>query len=216
MKPAVLVDLDGTLTDPAPGILASYRYALEALGRPQPDDTDLAWVIGPPLRTSFARFVEAADVETALHHYRARYGGGAMYDLTVHDGMADACQAMKERFGRLYVATSKPTCYAKPILEKFGLAALFDGIYGADLDGRYDHKDENIARIVSAHGLDPARTVMIGDREHDVLGAARNAIPCIGVLWGFGSDRELSRAGSRALAETAGDLPEFAALIAGL
>ena len=211
---AVLVDLDGTITDPAPGILASYRPALDMLGKPAAADVDLRWIIGPPLRVSFGQFIEAAEIETALDHYRGHYGAGAMYDLTVHPGMEAACRTMKEAFGRLYVATSKPTHFARPILERYGLADLFDGIYGADLDGRFDHKHENIARIVERHDLDPLRCVMIGDREHDVLGAARNAMACIGVTWGFGSDRELAQAGARALADQAADLPELARLIA--
>jgi phosphoglycolate phosphatase len=213
---AVLVDLDGTITDPAPGILASYRQALAAVGREPQPDADLRWVIGPPLRVSFARFVEAGEVETVLSHYRAHYSAGAMYDLAVHAHMHAACRAMKAAFGRLYVATSKPTHYARPIIERFGFAEIFDQVYGAELDGRLDHKAELIAHIVATEGLDPARTVMIGDREHDVKGAAANAIPCIGVAWGFGPLAELAGAGSRALADDARDLPGLSRVIAGV
>lgn len=210
----VLLDLDGTITDPKPGIAGSFRHALIALGLEAPPVDDLLWVIGPPLRQSFPKLgVPEAKVETALEHYRESYAAGAMFDAPVYPGMPEAMAAMKAAGLRLILATSKPHHFARPILAHFGLDTLFDAIHGSELDGRNDDKGDLLAHIIATEGVDPARAVMVGDRLFDIRAAKRQAITSIGVLWGYGAAAELTGAGADHLCSSPYDL---AGMIAGL
>jgi phosphoglycolate phosphatase len=197
---AILVDLDGTIIDPAPGIIACYNHALTQLGITPPAPDHVRASIGPPLRRGFAEFLAPHhDVEQAVRLYRELYGAKGMFDATLYPGIAEALAALRVRHERLYVCTAKATKFARPILEHFGLARLFDGIYGADLEGRFDDKADLIAHILEETAIDPSSAIMVGDRSHDVLAAARNGIVSIGALWGYGSAEELESAGAAAL-----------------
>lgn len=189
----VLLDLDGTITDPAPGILGGYAHALTMMGAAVPDLSSLGWVIGPALRTCLARLLpQGADIEAAVRHYRDYYGGGGLIEARVYDGIPEAIAAVRRRVDRVYVCTAKPTHFAVPVLEHFRLANHFDGIYGAELDGRFDDKGELIAHMTATLGLVPQTTVMIGDRLSDGRAAARNGMRAIGVSWGYGPAEELA------------------------
>ena len=204
----VLIDLDGTLVDPKPGIIGSFQYALANLGLPVPETAELHWVIGPPLRDSFPKVgVAPADVETALKLYRENYSGAAgtrppaMFNATVYAGIADTLGALRRADCRLIVATSKPHVFAKPILREMALAQNFTAIHGAELDGTRDDKADLIAHIIATESVDPQNAVMIGDRKYDCLGAAKNGIRSIGVTWGYGTVAELREAGASALCD---------------
>jgi phosphoglycolate phosphatase len=198
----VLLDLDGTLIDPASGLIASIQYALERLGQPVPPAAELLWMIGPPLRVSFPKLLGRSDLtETAIAHYREHYVAGGMYQARVYAGIPEALAALARGGCRLMLATSKPYYYARPILEHFALADHFAAIHGPELDGRRDGKTELIAHILATHGLDAKTTIMIGDRDLDVLGARNNDIASIGVAWGYGSVAELKAAGAGAICE---------------
>lgn len=202
-----LLDLDGTITDPRPGIIASYRHALTELGITPPPEADLLWVIGPPLRHSFPESgVPAHAVEDALRHYRAHYRAGAMFDAPVYAGMPEALKTLQESGITLIVATSKPHVMARPILEHFGLDTHFHAIHGAELDGRNDDKGDLLAHIMAEESVDPARAVMIGDRKFDILAARRHRIANIGVLWGYGGAAELTEAGADCHCDAPGNL----------
>jgi phosphoglycolate phosphatase len=203
----VLFDLDGTITDPKPGIVGSFRYALAELGIEPPPVEDLLWVIGPPLRQSFpAAGVPAENVEHALEHYRRFYRAGAMFDAPVYAGIPAVLETLRERGTTLIVATSKPHVMARPILEHFGLDAHFHAIHGAELDGRNDDKGDLLAHILEQEAVDPASTVMIGDRKFDILAARRHGLANIGVLWGYGGAAELTESGVDQLCESPADL----------
>jgi phosphoglycolate phosphatase len=205
----VLVDLDGTLVDPKPGLIGSVQHALRCLRVPVPPADELLWMIGPPFRVSFPKLLGSADrTEEAIAHYREHYRNGAMYDAVVYDGIVDALDRLAASGCRLIVATSKPHAFARPILERLGLSRHFAGIHGPELDGTHDHKADLIAHIIAREGVDPARAVMIGDREFDVVAAARNGIAAIGVTWGYGSAEELRSAGAVALCDRPTELPE--------
>lgn len=198
----ILVDLDGTLVDPKPGLIGSVQYALRRLGHPVPPAEELLWLIGPPFRVSFPKLLGRPDLtEEAIAHYRESYFNGGMFDAIVYAGVADALDQLAAAGCRLFVATSKPHHYARPILEHFDLARRFAGIHGPELDGTNDHKHDLIAHIIGHEGVAPARAVMIGDREFDVTAAARNGIRAIGVTWGYGSRAELEAAGAAALCD---------------
>lgn len=208
----VLMDLDGTISDPADGVFAAFRHAVAAMGRPWPDDRPLDWVIGPPLRESFARVLGDETAATAaLEHYRVHYAAGSMFDNQLYPGIVDAIGGLCDDGVRLYVATSKLNTFAAAIMARFGLAGRFAGIYGSTPDCRVETKADVIASCLAAEGLDPADCLMVGDREHDVLGARDHGIGCIGVTWGYGSADELAGSGAVALCDRPAMLPALVA-----
>ncbi len=202
----ILIDLDGTLLDPKPGIIGSVQYALAGLNLPVPPADALLHAIGPPLRDTFPTLgVAAGDVERALLLYRENYSGAngartpAMFDAALYPGIEDALTALRSADCRLIVATSKPHVFAKPILREKGLAHYFAAIHGAELDGTRDDKAELIKHIIATEKVDPANALMIGDRKFDVIGASKNGLRSIGATWGYGSVAELREAGATAL-----------------
>lgn len=208
-RSVLLVDLDGTLTDPAKGIVGCFRHALEMLGRPAPAEDDLHWIIGPPLRPLFAQMLGgAADPEEALVIYRSRYGTEGLYEAIVYDGVREALAALSEEGVRLILCTAKPQVYAARILHHFDLEPHFEAIYGDELDGRFQDKGDLIAHILAECGIDPGHCVMWGDRKHDVVAARRHKIPTLGALWGFGGREELSAAGAAALCAHPSEVPD--------
>jgi phosphoglycolate phosphatase len=207
----ILVDLDGTLVDPKPGLIGSVQHALRKLGYPVPPAEELLWLIGPPFRVSFPKLLGRSDLtEEAIAHYRESYVDGGMYDAIVYDGVADALDRLCAAGCRLFVATAKPHYYARPILERFDLARRFAAIHGPELDGTNDHKHDLIAHIVAKEGVRPEAAIMIGDREFDVVAAARNGIRTIGVTWGYGSRAELEAAGAASLCDAPATLASAA------
>lgn len=192
--PAVLLDLDGTLTEPYEGISRSIVHALRMLGHPEPDAATLRTWIGPPLIESFriAFNGDEARAEAALAHYRQRFGERGLYENAVFDGIPEAIAEMRDAGVRIILATSKPRFYAVPILEHFGLMPLFDAAHGSELDGRNNDKADLIAHIVEVEKVDPRRAVMVGDRKHDVIGARANGIRSLAVDWGYGSEAEFT------------------------
>jgi phosphoglycolate phosphatase len=209
MTGSVLLDLDGTLIDSQPGILASCLAALRALGH-DPDQTlDIRSVIGPPLedamRVLLQRFGDAR-VDDAVAAYRRHYGESGLFGSEPYPGVGEALEEMKRAGLRLYLATSKRLTFAQRILEHLGFASRFDGIHGSVPGGALDHKPELLAHILSGHGLSPSRAVMVGDRRHDIAGAHAVGLRGLGVLWGYGTRDELETAGADQLVESAADL----------
>ena len=199
----VLFDLDGTLVDSEPGIFASVRSAAATLGLPEPTAEQLRAMVGPPLQDGFALVltVPPDDVPRAVAAYRETYSGGALLDVTVHDGVPELLDHLLGSGAILAVATSKPETFAVRVLEATGLLPFFASVHGATLDGTVRHKDQVVAAALAAHpeGRDP---VLVGDRSHDVVGAAANGLPCIGAGWGPAPDGELEAAGAAFVAAT--------------
>lgn len=210
----VLFDLDGTLTDPREGILNGLKYALESLGAPIPSDTALERYIGPPLQANFAALLETTDptrIATAVHLYRQRYTAGGMFQNVVYPGITQTLTALQAQRVALYVATAKPTVQARQILEHFGLSHYFQAIYGSELDGTRTDKRDLIAYILADTAISPQQTVMVGDREYDMRGAVANRVTPVGVLWGYGSQQELTSAGASLLCDSPPALGEVLA-----
>lgn len=187
----ILFDLDGTLTDPKPGITRSIAYALEHYGQTV-DPEELTWCIGPPLRGSLGRLLEtkcADTIEEALGHYRRRFSDVGLFENRVYDGIVELLSHLEGEGRQVHLATSKPQVFAVKILEHFGLSRYFSSITGSELDGTRDAKAEVIRHSLTEAGIKSA--IMVGDRKHDVIGAAENALPCIGVLYGYGNREEL-------------------------
>lgn len=199
----LLFDLDGTLTDSTEGILNCLMYALERMGCDAPEDTNK--FLGPPLCQSFAEFcgMDSKQVNEAIRIFRERYSTVGLFENRVYEGIPEMLERLKSSGRRLMVATSKPEAYAVRILEKFGLAPIFDAVGGAELDGSRDFKDEVIDYVLAKAGVtDRNRVLMIGDRKQDVLGAHRTGLRCMGILWGYGSAEELNEAGADFIART--------------
>ena len=209
----VLLDLDGTLTDSAPGIVNCIRYALDDMGIAHPDDATIRTFLGPPLAATFSQHFAMTDeqVAHAIEKYRERYHDVGLFENAVYDGVPELLDALLEAGLTIAVATSKPTYSATRILEHYGLAERFAFIGGSDLEGQRHDKAAVIEHTLHELGLAGqlpmgSRIVMVGDRSHDVHGAHAHGIGTIGVLWGYGSAGELTSAGAVQLVETPADL----------
>lgn len=212
MKQVVLFDLDGTVLDSKSGIFHSASYALERLGLPMPPITEMMAFLGPPLSEGFLRVchVPQESVDEAVRLYRENYTlNNGMFDACIYDGVRELLIALREQGKRCYITTSKPQVYAKRILEHFDAVHLFDGVYGCELDGTRGHKSEVIAYCLAQENLNSNDAVLIGDRHFDVSGAKMFDIPCVGVLYGYGTREELVHAGAAFVAETTEDVYDF-------
>lgn len=205
----VLLDLDGTITDSAPGITSSLAWMFEQLGLPVPPPAELLTYVGPPILDAFrdqAGF-DPAESQHALSIYRGHYLEFGAFDSRVYPGMESTLAALHDSELTVSLATSKPETSARIILDHFGLTGYLDVLTGASDDevrsAKADVVAEALARL-DALGADLTRPIMVGDREHDVHGAAANGVPTIFVEWGYGTPAE--RAGTIATAKTPADL----------
>jgi len=207
----LLIDLDGTLTDPFPGITKCIQHALSALGHPVPSAKSLRWCIGPPLRQSFVMLLGREHeylADEALAKYRERFGAIGLFENTVYSGIEPALDELNASGHELSVATSKPTIYAQRIIDHFGLGKYFRSVNGSEMDGAHADKSSLIAHILKRDAIAPNDALMIGDREHDMAGARRIHVAGIGVLWGYGSREELEAAGACACVASPKELPD--------
>lgn len=218
--PAVLFDLDGTILDPGGAITEGVAEAIEAHGYPRPEESVLRSFVGPPTSVSLERHTDipAEDRRSILAQYRAGYPERARKDSTVYPGMRELLEALREAPVLVGLATQKPQHSTERILRDFRLEDCFDAVSGArdELDPATLHLPADKPGIVAralrllAEGgsgsPDAQRSLMIGDREYDVQGAAAAHLPCAGVLWGFGEPEELQTAGARWLVADAADL----------
>jgi len=208
---ALLFDLDGTIVDSAPGITSTLAATFEQMGLPVPSPAELVAYVGPPILDSFrdlAHF-DAETSERALSIYRLLYLEKGVYDATVYPGVEDVLRAVHESELPMSLATSKPERPAKLVLDHYDLTRYFDELTGASEDEVRSKKADVIAealRRLRADGADLSRTIMIGDRIHDIEGAAANGIPTIYVTWGYGAPAE--SAGAIAVVDTAAQLRE--------
>jgi phosphoglycolate phosphatase len=204
-------DLDGTLTDSAEGILKSAAYALEHFGIRVEDLDTLRPFLGPPLWDSFMQFYgfSREEADRAVAVYRERFAEVGIFENRPYPGVEGMLERLKDNGKQIFLATSKPEIYAKRILEHFGLTGYFSGVTGSALDGSLVKKGDVLRRAMDLSGAERASSVMIGDRKHDVLGAEENKIPCIGVLYGYGSREELIRAGADILADSVEELEQI-------
>ena len=195
MYDTIFFDLDGTLTDSAPGILNAVRFALEGEGMPVPPEKELMRFIGPPLTTELqAAFGIGGEEAAALvRRFQVYFKKDGMFENRVYDGVPDMLERLLASGRQAAVTTSKPEPCARTILEHFGLSHYFTAIVGSALDERTRAtKAEVVAQALET--LKPERVLLVGDRCHDVEGAHANEIPCLGVLYGYGSREELSEA----------------------
>jgi len=201
---AVLLDLDGTLSDSRPGIAASFRHMLLTLGHDPDPAGDLTWAVGPPIAVSIRQLLaQYGDdrVDCGLTLYRAQYSEAGLYDCTLYPGVFRMLETLRAGDLTLCVATSKRRDFAERVIDYLGVRQFVRAVYGAEPGGGLEHKHDLLAHIVAAEAFPRSSTVMVGDRLHDVEAARQNGITSIGVLWGYGSREELMAAGADALAE---------------
>ncbi len=202
---SVLFDLDGTLTNPRVAITASVAYALTEVGMSPPPLEELLWCIGPPLRQNLAKLLgpdRAHLVEPAAHAYLRRYATEGVRETSEYPGIDAMLHRIRQSGARLYLATTKFVDHAEKVLIAFSMRDYFDGVFGARHDGSLGDKRHLLKHIIEKTGIDPKRSVMIGDREHDIVGAKANGIFTIGVAYGFGSREELANAGADAICDS--------------
>lgn len=202
MHKNILIDLDGTLTDPKVGITTSARYGLKKIGHPITEELNIDWIIGPPLKASLAKILNVAAehdlAEQALQGYRERFAVTGLYENQVYPEVKNTLAVLQQRGYSLFLATAKPTIYAKKILQHFELDGYFSEIYGSELTGERTNKGDLIEYILAEQHLVAAECLMVGDREYDILGARRHGIDTIAVEYGYGSQDELDRAAPKA------------------
>lgn len=192
---ALLFDLDGTLTDSAPGILQSVTYALESMQAPIPSNDILHKFLGPPLWESFPVYCQFDESSTreAVRLYREYYAVKGIYEQELYEGIPELILELNQAGTPLFVATAKPDMYAGKILEHMKLDHLFVDICGASADNSRADKTSIIGHVIEKHGLKPNASWMIGDKEHDIYGAHAHSMRSIACLYGYGLPEDLEQ-----------------------
>lgn len=210
----IFLDLDGTLTDPREGITKSVQYALSRMGIEEPDLKKLEPFIGPPLTDSFMEFygLTKARAEEAVDYYRERFREKGLYENELLEGVPQMLEHLKEAGRVLAVASSKPEPFVRTIMEHFKIDGYFDYICGSTLDNTRTKKEEVIEELLRRMKLpeeEKKKILMVGDRKHDVEGAAVFGIPCLGLSMGFAEEGELQKAGAAAVADNMQELEKY-------
>lgn len=209
----VLFDLDGTLTDPEEGITKSIAYGLEKMGINDIELKDLRKFIGPPLKDTFMKYYDFNEEEAkkAIELQRVYFKDKGKFENIVYSGIDKLLKNLKEEGYILAVATSKPEVFAIEILEHFELSGYFNFIGGSLLDGNRTKKSDVIEYVMRNLGIieEKPYVVMIGDREHDIIGAKANNIDSIGVRYGFAEQEELEEAGANYIVGSVEELREI-------
>lgn len=198
-KQYIFFDLDGTITDSAEGILNAFEYALSHYNIKIEDRKDLRKILGPPLHYSFMNFFgfKEDQKDEVISIYREYFSTKGIFENSVYDGIEDVIKALKDAGKTLVIATSKPAYYTEIILKHFNLDKYFTFVSGAEMDGSRAKKEDIIKYALDnmkITNLDDV--VMIGDREHDIKGANINGLQSIGVLYGYGNEKEFTDNGA--------------------
>ncbi len=207
----VLFDLDGTLIDSEIGITRSMVHALHAVGVEPPTQDILRSWIGPPLQASFPAVLgyDEARVDLAVHHYLERFSEIGWREHSVYPGMAEVVAELVANGHRLAVVTAKIAKQARRIVEHLPFGEHFDAVYGPAPGVRSSEKVALVAQALKERNGSADSAIMIGDRHFDIEAARANAIRGVGVLWGFGSARELRDAGADRIVATPAELHEY-------
>lgn len=192
----VILDLDGTITESAPGIMRSAAYALEKMGRPVPGEDVLRRFVGPPLVDSFIRYCGLTEAEAmeAIEIYRERHTVLGWKEARVYTGIAPMLIALKRAGAYIALASSKPLPLCEKTLDYFGLLPLFDRLSAPPYSATKADKKQLILDALPARF---ERACMIGDRRFDMDGARRSGVTAIGAGYGYGSEEELLDSGAQ-------------------
>lgn len=201
----LLLDLDGTLADSRPGILACFRHMLIEMGHDPAVAGDVTWAVGPPMAVSIGTMLKMYGddrVDLGLATYRARYTTTGIYECSAFPGVMEMLAALTQAGHKLCLATSKRRDFAERVVEYLGFSRFIPRVYGALPGGGLDDKKDLLAEILRVEGYSPASTTMVGDRYHDIHAAQANTLRSVGVLWGYGGKAELTEAGADLLASS--------------
>jgi phosphoglycolate phosphatase len=208
----LLFDLDGTITDPKEGITKSVQYALKKENIHEPDLDKLDCFIGPPLHDSFEAYYgfSGQDADRLIENFREYFSERGLFENIPYEGIENILKTLKSKGYILAIATSKPTFFANKILDHFNLSHYFTAISGSCLDGTRVAKAEVITHVLKSLNNPPKKeVVMIGDRKHDLKGAAQVGLDAVGVLYGYGSLDELSKETAISLVSTPEELLKY-------
>lgn len=207
-----LFDLDGTLTDPYMGITNSIIHSLKYYPELNvPEREALKPFIGPPLYASYMKYfgMDKKTAEEAVEHYREYYRVKGKLENALYVGIPELLAKLKERGGKVAMATSKPEVFAKEIAQQFGISEQLDYICGSTLDGSLIEKSDIIARVMQDGGFSTEDTVMIGDTVFDIEGARVNGIASVAVKYGYGENEALEKCGATAVVDDVKALTEY-------
>jgi phosphoglycolate phosphatase len=204
----VLLDLDGTLSESAPGILGSLSTALQTLGLTVPPYDEMLHAVGPPFEVGLPEIGVPVDrVVEVIAEYRKVYEVTGLFETLLYDGVVDMIDALTDAGCTLAIATSKPEVSALRVIEHLGLTGRFKFVGGATHDAGRRTKAEVVGYVLDRLGLvGGPEIVMVGDRNHDIEGAGEHGIDTIAVAWGYGSREEHETAGAWAIAQTPADV----------
>jgi phosphoglycolate phosphatase len=205
----LLFDLDGTLTDSAPGIVRCIDHALVGLGRAPAGEARLRPMIGTPLAAIFATVLDDAApalIDDAIARYRERFDVVGIFENALFPGIVDALDAFAAAGHRLRVVTAKPAPAARRVLDHFAIADRFTAVHGPALGERHCDKADLVAAALAAGSIRPGDAVMIGDRVDDVRAARCHDVRAVAAGWGYGAHAELTAAGPEFFAPTIADL----------
>ncbi|KIO45266.1 MULTISPECIES: HAD family hydrolase [Porphyromonadaceae] len=208
----ILLDLDGTVTDSMPGITRSVQYALSCFDIQVTDINTLQKFVGPPLKESFMEYYQFDEkmAMEAIEAYRKRFEKIGIYENNLYPGIESLLKELNKAKKKVMLATSKPTIYARQIIDHYHLTPYFSYIGGSSLDGSISHKDEVIRLVMEQNSIENKEdVVMIGDRKYDIEGARKTGIDSIGVLYGYGDQKELSLAGANYIVRDVEELAHF-------
>lgn len=194
----ILFDFDGTLFDTGEGIINAVKYTIDKLKLKSIDRETIKRFVGPPLVESFMN-VYGFDKEYATlcaKTFREYYSQKGLYECSPYDGIKNFLLGLKDRGYQLFVATSKPTVFAKDILKRNSMDNIFIDVVGSNLDNTRSKKGEIIEYTINNYHLNKKETIMVGDKSNDIIGAKNNNIDSIGVLYGYGDYKELEGAGA--------------------
>lgn len=213
MYQAVLFDLDGTLTASGEGITKCVQYALEKFGIYEPDLKKLEVFVGPPLKDMMMSYagLDEQQAEQAVRYYRERYAKQGMYENRPYPHIEEVLENLSRQGYRLAVASSKPTHYVVQILDYFHLSEYFEVVVGSEMNGKRVRKAEVIEEALRQLGMenDREKAVMVGDKEHDILGARQAGLDCVAVSYGYGTQTEIQTAAPLAVADSVEELGNF-------
>lgn len=194
----IAFDLDGTLTNPERGLIASFVYALGKMGVDYGEKNELKKFIGPPIYEEWQRCFGFTPEESskALLIFREFYSVYGWWDNEIYPGVKEMLEKLKNAGKKIILATSKPEIFAKKILELFDISKCFDFIGGAATDKTRDKKSEVLEYSIKSVGVsDKSKVILVGDRVYDSEGAIACGIDSLGVLYGHGSEEEVRSAG---------------------
>ena len=211
MYDTIIFDLDGTLSESGEGITKSVQYMLEKLGIIEPDLKKLECFIGPPLHISLMELY-GLDLDTAwkgVSYYRERFVEKGIYENQPYNGVVKMLKKLKDAGKTLAIATSKPQPQTDVIIKRYGFDEILDCVIGPDLKSKTTTKADVVSFVIDRLGCDKSRTVMVGDKHHDIDGAKANGIKSIGVLYGYGSRQELEESGADIIVDSVAELEKL-------